>query len=65
MVSAMLFMPISERDLVPFVHEETFRLAPELGTEFLRSAAYVEIGLTEHGSRTLGVYVSHLHHMER
>jgi len=53
---------------VPLLHEETFSLAPELARAYgmtSRSAAYVEIGVNKQGSRSLGVYVTHLHHINQ
>lgn len=53
---------------VPLMHEETFSLAPELARAYgmtSRSAAYVEIGVNKQGDQTLGVYVTHLHHINQ
>jgi len=52
---------------LPFLREETFSLAPALTKEHgvtARSAAYVEIGVSKGGNETLGVYVTHLHHLD-
>lgn len=49
------------------LREETFALAPERAQAFgttPRSAAYVEVKLSEVRSTTLGVYNTHLHHVD-
>eukprot|EP00929_Paragymnodinium_shiwhaense_P105157 TRINITY_DN70071_c0_g1_i1.p1 TRINITY_DN70071_c0_g1~~TRINITY_DN70071_c0_g1_i1.p1 ORF type:complete len:414 (+),score=44.90 TRINITY_DN70071_c0_g1_i1:137-1378(+) len=50
------------------MHEETFDLAPELARAFegttARNAGYVEVKLSESGQSTLGVYNTHLHHID-
>ena len=55
---------------IPVVHSETLNLAPEMAEAYRpafhpRSAAYIEVGVTEQGTRTLGVYSTHLHHIDQ